>query len=62
MNKCTTIEEIAIDYNFDGCTDLVAFVLKGLNESGKFWSYISPYVFNNTEDAYHAACIEISGK
>jgi len=56
------MKNVEIDYNFDGCTDLVAFVLKGCNECGKFWSYVSPFVFNNTDDAYHAACIEISGK
>ena len=56
------MKNVEIDYNFDGCTDLVAFVLKGCNERGKLWSYVSPFVFNNTDDAYHAACIEISGK
>jgi len=56
------MENVEIDYKCDWCTDSVAFVLKGRNESGKFWSYTSPFVFINTEDAYHAACIEISGK
>lgn len=53
---------LEIDYNFEGTTDMVAYVLKGRNEQGKFWSYVSPFVYKTTEDAYHAACIEISGK
>lgn len=56
------MEDIEIDYKYAECTDLVAFVLKGWNEQGRMWSYFSPFVYENTEDAYHAACVEISGK
>lgn len=51
-----------IDYLFDGCTDLVAYSIKLYNEQGLQRSYISPFVFNSVDDAYHAACIELSGQ
>ena len=56
------MENIEIDYIVCEFTGGVAYVLKywsGQKLSGK---YISPYVFSSSNDAYHAACIEISGK
>jgi len=50
------MKNLEIDYNFNECTDLVAYVLKGCNEQGKFCSYVSPFVYKTTEDAHYAAC------
>lgn len=54
------MENLEIDYLFNGY--LVAYIIKTWNQQGRQSSYSSPFVFENTEDAYHAACIEISGK
>lgn len=51
-----------INYLFEGCTGLVAFSITYTSEQGKSYNYTSPFVFENTDDAYHAACIELSGK
>ncbi len=53
---------IEIDYKFCAFTDRVAFVIKTWNEQGRMISYSSPFMFADTEDAYLAACVELSGK
>jgi len=56
------IMNFEIDYLFNGCTGAVAFIIKGNHLNGKYFSYKSPFVFETTEDAYHAAVIELSNK
>lgn len=56
------MENLEIDYYTEECTDMVAYVIKTWNEQGRMQIYVSPYVFSSVEDAYHAACIDISGK
>ena len=46
--------EIEITYKHDGCTGLVAFVIKTTKSS-----YTSPFIYESTDDAYHAACIDL---
>ena len=50
-----------IDYLSDDCTGAVAYKIIYIGEYSRN-VYTSPFVFENTDDAYYAACIEISGK
>lgn len=53
---------LEIDYKFCHFTDRVAFVIRAWSESGKLYSYTSPFVFSSCEDAYDAAIIELARK
>ena len=48
------MKSVEISYKYDGCTGGIAFVIvNGGN------TYSSPFVFESTEDAFIAACIEL---
>lgn len=49
-------KEIEIDYTFDGCQDLVGYVIKGRYSK----PYYSPIVFDSIDDAYDAAIQELA--
>jgi uncharacterized membrane protein YjjB (DUF3815 family) len=51
-----------IDYRVCEFTGAVAYVLKYWSGKKLGGKYISPFVFASVENAYHSACIEISGK
>ena len=50
-----------IDYTFDYCTGKVGYTITYISEFSRS-IYRSPIIFESTEDAYHYAVIELSGK